>query len=212
MHPTPVLWPGKSHGWRSLVGYSPWGSLRVGHNWATSLSLFTFMQWRRKWQPTPVFLPGESQGETGGLPSVGSHRVRHDWSDLAAAAAGYLLKGKKVWFQIWNEPGQSSHFVYIKNLRLYMKTVITQSSPWIKKLKTNDCLLKNKKLTRQLLSYATHMLNIFTQNRKLLLQKYLKFIPHYLGYLTHVLRLTTSNGSSWKWFLSKLNHCLKMTG
>ena len=38
------------------------GSLRVGHNWATSLSLFTFMHWKRKWQPTPVFLPGESQG------------------------------------------------------------------------------------------------------------------------------------------------------
>ena len=37
------------------------GSLRVGHDWATSLSLFTFMHWRRKWQPTPVFLPGESQ-------------------------------------------------------------------------------------------------------------------------------------------------------
>ena len=36
--------------------------LRVGHNWATSLSLFTFMHWRRKWQPAPVFLPGESQG------------------------------------------------------------------------------------------------------------------------------------------------------
>ena len=36
------------------------GSLRVGHDWATSLSLFTFMHWRRKWQPTPVFLPGES--------------------------------------------------------------------------------------------------------------------------------------------------------
>ena len=38
------------------------GSWRVGHDWATSLSLFTFMHWRRKWQPTPVFLPGESQG------------------------------------------------------------------------------------------------------------------------------------------------------
>ena len=38
------------------------GSLRVGHDWATSLSLFTFMRWRRKWRPTPVFLPGESQG------------------------------------------------------------------------------------------------------------------------------------------------------
>ena len=44
------------------------------------------MHWRRKWQPTPVFLPGESQGrgESGGLMSMGSHRVGHDWSDLAA--------------------------------------------------------------------------------------------------------------------------------
>ena len=38
------------------------GSRRVGHDWATSLSLFTFTHWRRKWQHTPVFLPGESQG------------------------------------------------------------------------------------------------------------------------------------------------------
>ena len=38
------------------------GSQRVGHDWATSLSLFPFTHWRRKWQPTPVFLPGESQG------------------------------------------------------------------------------------------------------------------------------------------------------
>ena len=38
------------------------GSLRVRHTWATLLSLFSFMHWRRKWQP-PVFLPGESQGQ-----------------------------------------------------------------------------------------------------------------------------------------------------
>ena len=31
-------------------------------------------------------IPGT--GEPGGLPSMGSHRVRHDWSDLAAVAAG----------------------------------------------------------------------------------------------------------------------------
>ena len=55
--PTPVLLPGKSHGRRSLEGCSPWGC-----DWATSLSLFTFLHWRRKWQATPVFLPGESQG------------------------------------------------------------------------------------------------------------------------------------------------------
>ena len=70
------------------------GSLKVRHDWATLLSLFTFMHWRRKWQPTPVFLPGESQGR-GSLvgctewdcTSMGLHRVRHDWSDLAPAAA-----------------------------------------------------------------------------------------------------------------------------
>ena len=38
------------------------GQLRIGQDSATSLSLFSFMHWRRKWQPTPVFLPGESQG------------------------------------------------------------------------------------------------------------------------------------------------------
>ena len=38
------------------------GSLRVRQDSVTSLSLFTFLHWRRQWQPTPVFLPGESQG------------------------------------------------------------------------------------------------------------------------------------------------------
>ena len=39
------------------------GSLWVGHDWVTSLSLFTFTHCGRKWQPTPVFLPGEFQGQ-----------------------------------------------------------------------------------------------------------------------------------------------------
>ena len=87
-HPTPVLLPGKSHGRRSLVGCSPWG------RWGSDrLSDFTFtfhfhalekemathssvLSWR---------IPGT--GEPGGLPSMGSHRVGHNWSDLAAAAA-----------------------------------------------------------------------------------------------------------------------------
>ena len=45
------------------AGLQSMGSRGVRHDWATSLSLFTFMHWRRKWQPTPVFLPGESQGQ-----------------------------------------------------------------------------------------------------------------------------------------------------
>ena len=44
-------------------GLQSMGSPRVGHNWATLLSPFTSMHWRRKWQPTPAFLPGESHGQ-----------------------------------------------------------------------------------------------------------------------------------------------------
>ena len=70
------------------------GSLRVGHDWATSLSIFTFMHWRRQWQPTPVFLPGESQG-WGSL--VGCHlwgRTESDTTEVTwqlAAACCYRV-------------------------------------------------------------------------------------------------------------------------
>ena len=64
------------------------GSLRVGQDWATSLSLFTFTNWKRKWQPTPILLPGESQGRGAWWAAVyGVAQSRHDWSNLAAAAA-----------------------------------------------------------------------------------------------------------------------------
>ena len=132
------------------------GSLRVGHDWATSLSLFTFMHWRRKWQPTPVFLPGESQeqGEPGGLPSMGSHRVGHDWSDLAAVAGvcgglGLVRSHPLVhpmnredehydirWeFKFWSKLIKqscyfmsSSLFFYITNGGLFSREVWVQSS------------------------------------------------------------------------------------
>ena len=86
--PTPVRLPGKSHGWRSLVGCSPRGC-EESDTTSLSLSLFTFIHWRRKWQPTPVFLPGESQGRGSLAGSIGLHRVRHDWSYLAAAASTF---------------------------------------------------------------------------------------------------------------------------
>ena len=55
------------------------GSRRVRHDRATSLSVFTFMHWRRKWRPTPVFLPEESQG-VGSL--VGCSLWGHIESDM----------------------------------------------------------------------------------------------------------------------------------
>ena len=66
------------------------GSLRVGHDWATSVSLFTFMHWRRKKMTTHSSVLAwriQGMGEPGGLPSMGLHRVGHYWSDLAVAAA-----------------------------------------------------------------------------------------------------------------------------
>ena len=58
------------------------GSLRVRQDSATSLSLFGFMHWRRKWQPTPVLLPGKSQGR-GSL--VGCRLWGHTESDTTEA-------------------------------------------------------------------------------------------------------------------------------
>ena len=80
-HPTPVLLPGKCHGRGSLVGCSPWGHKESDmterlHFHALEKEMATHcsvLAWR---------IPGT--GEPGGLPF---HRVGHDWSDLAAAAA-----------------------------------------------------------------------------------------------------------------------------
>ena len=106
--PTPAFLPGKSHEQRSLAGYSPWGRKRVRHDLATkppppigiprwnSGKESTYhckrqkrhgfdpwvgkILWRRKWQPTPVFLPGESQRRRSlvGYSPGGSQRVRYD--------------------------------------------------------------------------------------------------------------------------------------
>ena len=64
--PTPVLLSGESHEWRSLVGYSPWGcneSDTTERLHFTHFTHFILYHWRRKWQPTPVFSPGESHGQ-----------------------------------------------------------------------------------------------------------------------------------------------------
>ena len=55
------------------------GSLRVGHDWATSLSLFTFMHWRRKWQPTPVFCLENPRDSGGWILSLENPRDSGAW-------------------------------------------------------------------------------------------------------------------------------------
>ena len=68
-------------------GLQSMGLRKVRHDWATSLSHFTFRHWRRNWHPLQYScLENPRDGEPGGLPSMGSHRVRHNWCNLAAAA------------------------------------------------------------------------------------------------------------------------------
>ena len=93
---TPVLLPRKSHGWRSLVGCSPWGRYEsdaterlhfhfsLSHNGEGNDNHSRVLAWR---------IPG--MGEPGGLPSMGSLWVGHNWSDLAAAAAAN--QGSEKW-------------------------------------------------------------------------------------------------------------------
>ena len=55
--------PGVADGQGGLACCDSWGRKESDTTERASLSLFTFMHWRRKWQPTLVFLPGESQGQ-----------------------------------------------------------------------------------------------------------------------------------------------------
>ena len=82
------------------------GSRRVGHDWATWLSLLTFMHWRRKWQPTPMFLPGESQGWGSwwaALSGVAQSRTRLKW--LSSSSSSIYIECSTFTassFRIWN--------------------------------------------------------------------------------------------------------------
>ena len=74
------------------------GLLRVKHDWVTSLSLFTFMHWRRKWQPTPVFLPGESQGRGSLVAAV--YRVAQNQTRLKQLSSS-SKPGTLATLQFW---------------------------------------------------------------------------------------------------------------
>ena len=83
------------------------GSLGVRHDWATSLSLCTFMHWRRRWQPTPVFLPGESQGR--GAWWAAFYGVAQSW--------------------IWLKRLSSSIYIYITYIKSWSSWTVACQTP-----------------------------------------------------------------------------------
>ena len=104
------------------------GSVRVGHDWVTSFSLFTFMHWRRKWQPTPMFLPGESQGRgslvgcclwgcTESDTTEATQQQQQQW-EVRAFLVAHLVKNLPAMWETWVrflgwedplEKGKASH-------------------------------------------------------------------------------------------------------
>ena len=120
-------------------GLQSMGSLRVGHDWVTSLSLFTSMHWRRKWQPTLILLPGESQGR-GSL--VGCRLWRHTESDTTEATQQqqqqYQIKQNKI---IENQQQREN----LKSSKKAMTPDIEETTV----LMISDFSLENMKIQRQ---------------------------------------------------------------
>ena len=113
-HPTPVLLPGKSHGRRSLVGFSPWG--HEESDTTERLHFHFSLSCIGEGNGNPLqcsCLESPRDEEPGRLPSMGSHRVGHDWIDLAAAQSislschnkiphvGWLKQQKFIFSQFW---------------------------------------------------------------------------------------------------------------
>ena len=102
------------------------GSLRVGHDWATSLSLFTFMHWRRKWQPTPVFClenPRDGEAWWAAVYGVTQSRTRLKWLSSSSLSFIFItLRGwsKKILLQFMSECSLCFHLRVIFCLVLHI--------------------------------------------------------------------------------------------
>ena len=108
-HSSPLAW--KIPWTEEPGGLQSMGSLRVRHDWVTSLSLFTFMHWSRKWQPTPVFLTGESQvwGSLVGCRLWG--RTESDTTEVTYQQQQVLIIGQGLQRRLYFQPSGSSCFL-----------------------------------------------------------------------------------------------------
>ena len=94
-----IPWPEEPGGLQSMA------SRRVGHDWATSLSLFTFLHWRRKWQPTPALLPGESQGRRSLVAAI--YGAAQSWTPLTRLSSSSIDHSPPAPLS-WDSPGKDT--------------------------------------------------------------------------------------------------------
>ena len=147
-HPTPVFLLGESQGWWGLVGCCLWG--RTELDMTEQLHFHFSLHALEKEMATHSSvlawrIPGT--GEPGRLPSMGSHRVGHDWSNLAAAAAWLTCVGEKYIFLC-----SSRFFWLVKN---YVDVI------QINRIKSNKNLIKwihGRRIRSESCSVVSHSL------------------------------------------------------
>ena len=118
MAPHSSTLPGKSHGWRRLVGCSPWG--RSGSDMTERLHFHFSLSCIGEGNGNPLHCSClENPRDRGAwwLSSVGSHRVRHDWSDLAAMVPDAMIL--VLWMLKFKPVFSLSSFSFIKRLRSF---------------------------------------------------------------------------------------------
>ena len=126
---TVVLLPGKSHGWRSLVGCSPWG---LEESDTTERLHFHFHALEKEMATHSSVLAWRIPGteEPGGMPSMGLHRVGHNWSNLAAAARYKSRPIENAQLQRWISSVQFSHSVVSDSLWPHEPQHARPPCPW----------------------------------------------------------------------------------
>ena len=132
------------------------GSRRVGHDWVTSPSLFTFMHWRRKWQPTPVFLPGESQGR-GSL--VGCSLWGHEESDTTEWLNFHFHFKEELYLKKEKQTNKKNSLYLIKKSHSCLILTLTMDMipyiPWITGSSEFWRLLHDKSIPQILMAWDT---------------------------------------------------------
>ena len=132
------------------------GSLWVGHDLAALLSLFTFMHWKRKWQPTPVFLSGESQGQGAWWAAIYEVAQSRTWlKQLRSSSSSIRNEDSQApsqtnWIRIWFFfPNKIPMWFYanltVKNYYLPVKSEDTIMQNKLKHKMCQQCHLTNRK-------------------------------------------------------------------
>ena len=106
--PTLVLLPGESHGWRSLVGCGPWG--RKESDTTEWLCFHFSLSCIGEGNGNPLQYSSQGWGSLVGCHLMGSHRVGHDWSDLAAfisckSSLLFYLINFILFISLWSKSG-----------------------------------------------------------------------------------------------------------